>query len=126
MRSQQMMKKQKKEDRRKNSEIETEERNSLNTECDQDSEVSFMGDTDEDIDTAEIEEEDRIEYMTRSTRLVEEKMRAASVFSSIGNEDHFTPRRDGQKSSKMESRPQHWRQSKQSSGKTEKELGRRH
>ena len=34
----------------------TEEGNSSNTDCDQCSEVSFMGDTDEDIDTSEIEE----------------------------------------------------------------------
>ena len=52
---------------------ETEEGNSSNTDCDQDSEVSFMGDTGEDIDTAEIEEEYWIAYMKRSTRPAEEK-----------------------------------------------------
>ena len=37
------------------------------SDCDQDSDISFMNDTDEEIDTAEIEEEDWIEYMKRST-----------------------------------------------------------
>ena len=32
------------------------EDSSSNTDCDQDSDVSFMSDTDEEIDTAEIEE----------------------------------------------------------------------
>ena len=40
---------------------------------------SFMTDTDEVIDTAEIEEEDWIEHMKRSTRLGEEKMRTALI-----------------------------------------------
>ena len=31
--------------------------------------VSFMKDTDEEIDTAEIEEEERIEYVERSTAI---------------------------------------------------------
>ena len=44
----------------------------------------------------------------------------------IGIEDHFTPRdKIDKKSSKMESGPQHWMQSKRSSGKTEKDMGRR-
>ena len=38
-------------------EDETDEGNRTNTECDQDSDVSFLNDTDEDIDTAEVEEE---------------------------------------------------------------------
>ena len=38
-----------------------------------------MGETDEDINTAEIEEEDRVGYMKRSTRQAEEKMRAANI-----------------------------------------------
>ena len=49
-----------------------------NTDCDHDSKVSFMGDTDEDIDTTETEE-DWIEHLKRSTRPAEEKMRTASV-----------------------------------------------
>ena len=38
---------------------------SSNTDYDQDSDVSFMKDTDEDIDTGEIEEEDWIEYLKK-------------------------------------------------------------
>ena len=49
----------------RNSEGETEGISSK-TDCDQDSEVSFVGDTDEDIDTAEIEEH-WIEDLKRST-----------------------------------------------------------
>ena len=37
-------------------EDETDEGNSTNTECDQHSDASFLNDTDEDIDTAEVEE----------------------------------------------------------------------
>ena len=51
------------EDSHKNSEDETEEGSSSNTDCDQDSDVSFANDTDEEIHTAEIEQEDRIEYI---------------------------------------------------------------
>ena len=43
------------------SDDETLECCSSNTDCDQDSDVSFMNDTDEEIDTAEIEEEEWIE-----------------------------------------------------------------
>ena len=49
------------------SEDETDDGNSSNTDCDQDSDISFMNDTDEEIDTAESEEEDWIDYMKRST-----------------------------------------------------------
>ena len=49
----------------KNSEGETEDGISSNTDCHQDSEVSFMGGADEDIDTGEIEE-DWIEYLKRT------------------------------------------------------------
>ena len=38
------------------SEDETADGNNSNTDCDQDSDVSFMDDTDEEIDTADIEE----------------------------------------------------------------------
>ena len=48
------------------------------TQIDQDSEVSFMGGTGEVIDTTGVEE-DWIEYMKRSSRLAEEKMRAANI-----------------------------------------------
>ena len=68
---QQTMKKQKKkQDCHQISEGQTEARTQIAT---------FMGDTDEDMGTAEIEEEDWIEDMKRSTRLAEEKMRAANV-----------------------------------------------
>ena len=40
----------------------TDEGRSSNTERDHDSVVSFMNDTDEELDTAEIEEEDGAEY----------------------------------------------------------------
>ena len=53
------------EEEEENSEDETVENNSSNTDCDQDSDVSVMNDTDEEIDTAEIEEEQWIEYMRR-------------------------------------------------------------
>ena len=123
-----------KDDCRQNSEGETEGGHSSTTDCDQDSEVSFVGDTDEDIDTTEIEEENWIEHMKRSTRLKDEASQYPMLDRDtlkdemeIGNEDHFTPRdKMDKKSSKMESRSQHWMQSKQSTGKTEKEMGRRH
>ena len=43
------------------SEDETADGNSSNTDWDQDSDISFMKDTDEEIDTADIEEEDWID-----------------------------------------------------------------
>ena len=46
---------------------ESEDRQSSNTHKDQDSDVSFENDTEEEIDTAEIEE-DWIEYIKRSTK----------------------------------------------------------
>ena len=54
-----------KEDEEKpgSSEDQTEDWHSSNTNRDQDSDISFMNDTDEEIDTAVIEEEDWIEYM---------------------------------------------------------------
>ena len=48
-----------------------------NTDCDQDSDISFMNDTDEEIETAEIEEEDWIDHMKRSTDEAMERMKAA-------------------------------------------------
>ena len=45
------------------SEDETDDGNSSNTDCDQDSDISFMNDTEEEIDTAEIEEEYWIDHM---------------------------------------------------------------
>ena len=75
-------------------------------------------------------EVDWIEYLKRSTRLAEEKMRTANFPCCIitqkdemetANEDIFSARdKMVLKSSKMESRSQ------QSCGKTRKEMGRRH
>ena len=39
----------------------------------------FINDTDEEIDTAQVEEEELIEYMKRSTKDAEDKMRAANI-----------------------------------------------
>ena len=58
-----------------NSENET----TLNTDCDQDSDVSLSEDIDEEIDKMEIEEEDWIEYIERSTREAEEQMKKANI-----------------------------------------------
>ena len=44
-----------------------------------DSNVSFQSDLDDDMDTAEVEEEEWIEYIKRSTRDAEENMRTANV-----------------------------------------------
>ena len=56
-------------------EDETEDGHSSNTNFNQDSDISFMNDTDEEIDTAMIEEEDGIEYMRRSTDEAIEQMK---------------------------------------------------
>ena len=58
-------------------EEETDEGNDSNSDCDQDSDASFINDTDEEIDTVEIEEEDWIEYMKRSTAAAVDQMRTA-------------------------------------------------
>ena len=62
-----------------NSEEMTDEGRSSNTERDHDSVVSFMNDTDEELDTAEIEEKDWAEYTKRSTKEAEEQMRLAQI-----------------------------------------------
>ena len=49
------------------SEEETDDRNDSNSDRDQDSDISFMNDGDEEIDTAEIEEEAWFDYVKRST-----------------------------------------------------------
>ena len=61
----------------RDSDDETAEGCSTNTDCDQDSDVSFMKDSDEEIDTVQIEEEEWIEYMKISTRIAIERMKAA-------------------------------------------------
>ena len=54
---------------------ENEDGQSSNTHKDQDSDVSFENDTEEEIDTTEIEEEeDWIDFMKRSTDDATEKM----------------------------------------------------
>ena len=53
--------------------------NSSNTDRDQGSDISFMNDTDEEIDTAEMKEEDGIEYMKRSTDEATERMKTSKI-----------------------------------------------
>ena len=62
----------------RSSDEETTEGSSSNTDCDQDSDISCMRDTEEEIDTSETEEEDWIEYMTRSTAIAVERMKTHS------------------------------------------------
>ena len=50
-----------------------------NTDCDQDSDVSFMKDTDEEIDAGEIEEDEWTDYMKRSTAIAAERLKAAKM-----------------------------------------------
>ena len=64
----------------RSSDDETAEGSSSNTRCDQDRYIFFTEDTDEEIDTREIEEEeDRIEHMERSTATAAERMKAAKI-----------------------------------------------
>ena len=49
------------------------------THNDQDSDVSFGNDIDEEIDTTEIEEENWIEYIERSTGEAMEKIKNAKI-----------------------------------------------
>ena len=58
---------------------ESEDGQSSNTHKDQDSDVSFENDTEEEIDTTEIEEEDWIEYVKRSTNDAIEKIGNAKI-----------------------------------------------
>ena len=58
---------------------ESEDGQSSNTHKDQDSDVSFENDTEEEIDTTEIEEEDWINYIKRSTNDAIEKMGNAKI-----------------------------------------------
>ena len=57
----------------------SEDEQSSNTHNDQDSDVSFENDTEEEIDTTVIEEEDWIEYIKGSTEEATEKMENAKV-----------------------------------------------
>ena len=62
----------------RNSEID-EEGSMSNRDCDQDSDVSFSEDIDEELDKMEIEEEDWIEYIKKSTREAEKQMKKANI-----------------------------------------------
>ena len=62
---------------RRSSDEETAEGSSSNTDCDRDSDISFMEDTDEEIDTGEVDEEEWLEYTIRSTGTAVERMKAA-------------------------------------------------
>ena len=57
------------------SEDETDDGSSSSTDCDQDSDISFMNGTDEETDTAEVEEEEWIEYMKWSTAVAIERVK---------------------------------------------------
>ena len=63
----------------RSSDEETAEGSTSNTDHDQDSDISFMNDTDEEIDTGEIEQKDWIDYTKRSTATAVEKMKAAKI-----------------------------------------------
>ena len=61
------------------SDEETAEGSGSNTDCDQDSDISFMKDTDEEMDTGETDEENWIEYLKRSTDIADERMKTAKI-----------------------------------------------
>ena len=63
------------EENQRSYENETDDGHSSNTNCEQHSDISFMNDTDEESDTAEIEEEDWIEHMKRSTEEAMKRMK---------------------------------------------------
>ena len=119
-----------------NSESETQEGSSTDTDCDQDSDVSFAEDSDKEIDTAELEQEDWIEYMKRNTAAAEEEMKKAKIpcwiemhrrmeFRLAMRVASLPKRTMGKENSRMETRPHHQNQDMQSSRKTKKEMGRR-
>ena len=62
-----------------NTSADSEEGNRTSTGCDQDSIIFLQSDSNDDMDTADVEEEDWIEYMKRSTRDTEDKMRAGNI-----------------------------------------------
>ena len=69
----------KEKESQENSEGESQEGSSTDTDCDQDSDVCSAEDSDIEIDTAEIQQEDWIEYMKRSTAAAAEEMRTAKI-----------------------------------------------
>ena len=70
-----------------NSEGETQEGSCTDTDYDQDSDVCSAEDSDKEIDTAEIQQEDWIEYMKRRTAAAEEEMRKAKIPCWIETEE---------------------------------------
>ena len=58
---------------------ETGEGSKENSDCGQDGDVSFHEDKDEEIDKREIEEEDWIKYIKRSTKEAEEYLTKAKI-----------------------------------------------
>ena len=58
---------------------EIEEGETYNSDCDQDSDVSFIKDSEEDMEEIENEEEEWIDYLMRSTKETEERMKSAEV-----------------------------------------------
>ena len=60
-------------------EEETEKGSKASTDCDQDSDISFQEEKNEEIHRGEIEEEDWIEYIKRSTREAEEHMTKTKI-----------------------------------------------
>ena len=61
------------------SDDETMEGSRSNTDCNQDSDVSFMNDTKEEIDTVAIDEEECVERMRSSSDIAFERMKAAKI-----------------------------------------------
>ena len=57
----------------------SEDGHTSNTNCYQDSDISFINDTDKEIDTAVIEEEDWIEYIRRSTDEAMKQMKITKI-----------------------------------------------
>ena len=62
-----------------NTTTDSDEGDSTNTGCDQDSDVSFQSDSDDGVHTAEVKEEEWFERIKRNTRDAEDKMRAANI-----------------------------------------------
>ena len=58
---------------------ESDDGQNIKSKDDVDSEVTFEDDSDEEMDTIEIEEEDSIEYMKRSTAGALDKMERAKI-----------------------------------------------
>ena len=113
---------------------ESEDGKSYMSHNDQDSDVSFESDNDEEIDAAEIEEEDWVEYIKRSTDEAMEKMENVKIRCwnmnqknemEIGDENRYiTEWEMVVKSCWMEPRTQLNIQDQQINWKTKKKMGR--